>query len=122
MPSTTPTIPMVTAAIPANMVDALTNPPRSAAAVIVEAFGVIVGARWPLRSFGRGGGLGDAELGGDARAQLGRRLLRALRHDHLPELELEGEPLGARRAVVEVAGDGPPLPHRQLAVEVFVDA
>ena len=32
------------------------------------------------------------------------------------------KPSRARRALVEVPGDGPALPHRQLTVEVFVDA
>ena len=39
-----------------------------------------------------------------------------------PDLDLEAEALRARRALVEVPGDGSALPHRQLTVEVFVDA
>src|SRR5262249_27645586 len=87
-----------------------------------EAVGVIVGAAWWLGSFGRRRTLGDPQRGGDARPQLGGRLLGALRHDHPPQLELERESLGARRTVVEVASDRPALPDGQLTVEILVDA
>src|SRR5205823_6011549 len=65
----------------------------------------------------------NSQRGGDAGAKICRDLFVAtLRHDDAADLELEGEALGARRALVEMAGDRPALPHRQLAVEILVDA
>ena len=58
----------------------------------------------------------------DADSEVVRDLLLALRDDHPADLDLEVEALRARRALVEMPGDGPPLPDGELAVEVLVDA
>ena len=62
-----------------------------------------------------------AERFGDLRSQVVRCFLAALRRDDAADLYLEGEPLGARRALVEVTRDRAPLPDGELAIEVLVD-
>src|SRR5437667_4240476 len=64
----------------------------------------------------------DADCLGDPALQLGWNLVAAFRCDDLTQLDLEIEAVRTRRALVEMPGDRAPPPHRQLAVEVLVDA
>src|SRR5207247_1424388 len=58
---------------------------------------------------------------GDLAPERDRGLLAALRDHDAANLELEDEPVGAGRALVEVLRDGPSPPDGHLTVEVLVD-